>query len=79
MSYKANADVPRDQTAAVTKGSKSIALSMLTVNMHGYNQSCDFLRETCDSGACDLIHIQEHWLSNENMHKLAAISPDYIM
>ena len=83
MSFMASHDVGllnKPQTVAGFQGSKSdIGLSMLTINMHGFNQSCDFLTETCDSGAYDIIHIQEHWLSNENLHKLAAISPSYIM
>jgi exonuclease III len=47
--------------------------------MHGFQQSCEFLVEMCASCQFDLIHVQEHWLNDANMHKLAADSPDYIM
>ena len=63
MYYMANVNAPAFQPAAAAKGVKSdIALSMVTLNMHGFNQSSDFLTDTCNSGVYDLIHIQEHWL-----------------
>jgi len=56
--YMANVNAPVFQPAAAAKGVKSdIALSMVTLNMHGFNQSSDFLIDTCNSGVYDLIHI----------------------
>ena len=53
--------------------------SILTFNMHGFNQGETFLVETCGSLLYDVICVQEHWLSTDNISKLAGISEDYIV
>ena len=71
---------PVTPTCAVPPVSTPIVqLSTLSLNMHGFQQACEFLIEACASGQYDVIHVQEHWLSDANMYKLAAISPDYVM
>jgi hypothetical protein len=54
-------------------------LSMLTLNLHGFNQSCDFLSDVCASGSYDVIFVEEHWLASSDLYKLATISPDYVL
>ena len=53
--------------------------SILTFNMHGFNQGETFLVETGASLLYDVICVQEHWLSTDNISKLAGISEDYIV
>lgn len=55
-----------------------ITFSITTFNMHGFNQGESFLIDLCNSNKCDIIFLQEHWLSDVNMHQILNISNNYI-
>ena len=44
-------------------------LSVMTYNMHGYNQGESLVKEVCNNNSYALIYLQEHWLTPGNMHK----------
>ena len=48
--------------------------NVLTYNMHGYNQGCEFLKEVCSIHLYDVIFIQEHWLTSPNIQKMPSTS-----
>ena len=54
-------------------------LSILSYNMHGFNQGEAFLTDACLSNNYDIIFIQEHWLSSDNLNKLSNINSEYIV
>lgn len=60
-------------------GSGAQELSMLTYNLHGFNQGESFLIDACASLQYDIIFMQEHWLGTDNMYKLSSISKDYVV
>ena len=47
--------------------------------MHGFNQGETFLTKACASSAYDVICMQEHWLSSDNITKLVGVSDEYIV
>ena len=54
------------------------SLSILTYNMHGFNQGSTLLQDICNSTKYDIIFIQEHWLTPSNTVKLLNISENYV-
>ena len=55
------------------------SLSVLTFNMHGFNQGVDFLSEALSSELYDIIFIQEHWLNDDDLYKLSNLSTKYVL
>ena len=55
-----------------------LAISVLTYNMHGFNQGSSYLREVCDAAVHDVIFIQEHWLSPALINKITHFSEHYV-
>ena len=53
------------------------SLSLMTFNMHGFNQGETFLSDACSSNKYDVICLQEHWLSSDGMTKLVNFNNDY--
>ena len=53
-------------------------LSILSFNMHGFNQGCTALQDLCESNEYDVIFIQEHWVSPCLMNKILNISNKYV-
>ena len=53
--------------------------SVVSYNLHGYNQGAPLLKSMCSSNEfnIDCICIQEHWLTPFNLNKLSTFSPDY--
>ena len=45
-------------------------LKVTTYNMHGFQSGLSCLTDLCDSGICDIICVQEHWLAPYNLNKL---------
>ena len=52
--------------------------SVLSYNMHGYNQGCTFLENVCGNNSYDAIFIQEHWLSPAALDKILKFNDNYI-
>jgi len=49
-----------------------------TYNMHGFNQGSEMLNYLCCNVHPDIIFIQEHWQSPDNLPKLLGFSSDFI-
>jgi len=48
--------------------------------MHGFNmQGEEMARHICDDLSVDILYLQEHWLSNDMLHKLRTISSEYLV
>jgi exonuclease III len=52
-------------------------LCIVSYNLHGFNQGSVFLKNACENLKYDVIFIQEHWLSPDNMYKLKHVSNEY--
>src|ERR1051325_7932747 len=54
-------------------------VSIVSFNMHGFNQGHCTLNKLCSSDDLniDVILLQEHWLTPDNMHKLRLFSTNY--
>ena len=52
-------------------------LSVVSYNLHGFNQGEPILNELCTNVLPDIIFVQEHWLSSVNMARLLSISNNY--
>ena len=53
-------------------------LSIVSYNMHGFNQGASFLRSTCDgTSPPDIIYIQENWLTPSNLYKINNFSQNF--
>jgi len=44
-------------------------LSVMTYNMHGFNQGESLISDVCKNNSYNIIYVQEHWLTPGNMHK----------
>ena len=68
----------RTYTMAANNTTKSInerQLSLISFNMHGYNQGSITLRDLQCS--CDVFLLQEHWLTPNNLGKFNEDFPEY--
>lgn len=54
-------------------------LVIISYNLHGLNQGLTGLHDLINSLHPDVIMIQEHWLSSDNLYKLNNISNDYFV
>jgi len=45
-------------------------LKVTTYNMYGFQSGLSCLTDPCDSGVCDIIGVQEHWLAPYNLNEL---------
>ena len=52
-------------------------LSVVSYNCSGYNKSSTYLKELVNCSKCDILCLQETWLLDGNMHKLADVNLDY--
>jgi exonuclease III len=52
-------------------------LTVISYNMHGYNQGHVLVRDLVNSTALDVIMMQEHWLTPHNMSKFNNDFPEY--
>ena len=52
--------------------------SVCSFNMHGFNQGEPLVNQFCLATSCDLILLQEHWLSSSNLFRIDnSIGPNY--
>jgi len=58
--------------------SNCINLSIVSFNMHGFNQGCNAVHELVISKLPDIFLLQEHWLTPTNLHNFAVRFPDYL-
>ena len=52
-------------------------ITIVTYNMHGFNQGFSTIRDLINSHAPDLFMLQEHWLTPANLCKFNEMFPDY--
>ena len=50
-------------------------LKLSSFNLHGFRNGLSMLNELCNT--CSLIGVQEHWLRNDELDKLALAHPDF--
>jgi exonuclease III len=61
----------------LTKDSPFESINITSYNMHGFNQGIHQLKSLCDVDRCDIIFIQEHWLSNDTISQFDYFNKDY--
>ena len=52
---------------------------MISYNLHGFNQGYPGIKELMIKLQPDIIMVQEHWLTPDNLGKLSAVSDDYLV
>lgn len=52
-------------------------LTVVSFNMHGYNQGQITVKDLIESNSPDIIMLQEHWLTPANLVKITTDFPDY--
>ena len=55
----------------------SCNITLVTYNLHGYNQGVHTIRDLIDSSSPDIFLLQEHWQTPENLSKFSRDFPDY--
>jgi len=53
------------------------SLTLVTYNMHGYNQGFSTVNDLIKSSSVDIFLLQEHWLTPANMNKFSEMFPNY--
>ena len=54
-------------------------ISVVTYNLHGFNQGVEYLSELCSKGNIDIIFVQETWLTPSGMTKLESLNVNYLV
>jgi len=62
-----------------TKGTNRNLLKIISYNMHGYNQGRPGVADLIEQLGPDVVLVQEHWLSSDNLSKLNEISDLYFV
>ena len=52
-------------------------MRFLSFNMHGYNQSKDYLSHLCQN--FDILFLQEHWLLPSELSLLTVCAPKFVV
>jgi endonuclease/exonuclease/phosphatase family metal-dependent hydrolase len=52
---------------------------IVSYNLHGFNQGSHGIRDLIKTVSPDMIMLQEHWLSPDNLYKLNTLSADYFV
>jgi len=52
-------------------------IGIVSYNLHGFNNSRNYLTDTCNNPDIFIIAVQEHWISPSNLHFLNSIHPDF--
>ena len=52
-------------------------ISIVTFNMHGFNQGLPAVRELCLRDKPDIFLLHEHWLLADNLNKFNQVFPNY--
>jgi hypothetical protein len=70
-------------TAAITNASRNAkntcCLVVISYNMHGPNQGVVAINDLICKLSPDVIALQEHWLTPDNLYKLSELSIDYFV
>ena len=53
-------------------------LSIVSLNMHGFNQGSHTIRDLANDVKPDVVLLQEHWLTPANLYKLEENFPQYV-
>jgi len=53
------------------------SFTVISYNLHGFNQGEPLLREFCANHLPHVVYVQEHWLSNINMSNILSLSDNY--
>ena len=69
--------VPVISDISLTKNSSIKSMNITSYNMHGFNQGILQLKSLCNVDCCDIIFIQEHWLSNDKISQFDYFNKDY--
>ena len=64
---------------AVTNNFTNAELTVVSFNMHGYNQGLHTVNDLITSSNPDIIMLQEHWLTPANLIRFCSDFPDYHM
>ena len=56
----------------------NLPLSIISFNMHGFNQGAQSVRDLALANKPDVILLQEHWLTPANLHKLSDAFPQFL-
>ena len=56
-----------------------VRLTVISYNLHGLNQGTAGVTEVMNKLGPEVIMVQEHWLSTDNLSKLSEISDDYFV
>src|SRR5664279_3899549 len=59
--------------------SQTSQLTIISYNLHGLNQGMPGLNDLISKLSPDVIMVQEHWLTPDNLYKLSNISNDYFV
>lgn len=51
--------------------------TILSYNLHGFNQGKHLLNYYCTKGTDDILFLQEHWLSPDSLNKIDFVCPGY--
>lgn len=64
----------------MASGSSSLAphIKIVSYNMNGFNQGRPVLQHLCETLLPDIVLLQEHWLTTQNLLDLLCFSPNYI-
>ena len=55
------------------------SLTIVSFNMHGFNQGFPMVRDLCLSSKPDVFLLQEHWLTPANMNRFEQVFPGYFV
>ena len=55
------------------------SIKLISYNMHGFNQGILELEYLCTELKYDIIFIQEHWLSDNNLNKFDSFLAEYFI
>ena len=72
-------NVAVDGAAGASRDSDTVALSVVSYNIHGFYQGLSVLQDLTDRSVDrpDILMLQEHWLTPANLYKFDDYFPDY--
>jgi len=54
----------------------STSFTISTFNMHGFRNGVSCVSNLCET--CDLVAVEEHWLSRDKLNSLSTVHPDFV-
>jgi len=55
----------------------TMSSTVISYNLHGFNQGKHLLNHYCTRGTDDILFIQEHWLSPDSLNNIDSVCPGY--